>query len=42
MKVFIDTDIFVRNLRYRDDKNIIDNYRFYTPAELLNSLRTEV
>ena len=28
MKVFIDTDIFVRNLRYRDDKNIIDNDRF--------------
>ena len=28
MKVFIDTDIFVRNLRYRDDKNIIENDRF--------------
>lgn len=28
MKVFIDTDIFVRNLRYRDDKNIIENNRF--------------
>jgi hypothetical protein len=26
--VFIDTDIFVRNLRYRDDKNIIENDRF--------------
>jgi hypothetical protein len=28
MKVFIDTDIFVRNLRYKDDKNIIENDRF--------------
>lgn len=26
--MFIDTDIFVRNLRYRDDKNIIENDRF--------------
>lgn len=28
MKVFIDTDVFVRNLRYRDDKNTIENDRF--------------
>ncbi|MCD4718077.1 MAG: hypothetical protein K8R45_15220 [Desulfobacterales bacterium] len=28
MKVFIDTDIFVRNLRYRDDKNTIENDLF--------------
>ena len=28
MKVFIDTDIFVRNLRYRDDKNTTDNDHF--------------
>ena len=28
MKVFIATDIFVRNQRYRDDKNIMENDRF--------------
>ena len=28
MKLFIDTDIFVRDLRYRDDKNIKENDRF--------------
>jgi hypothetical protein len=28
MKLFIDTDIFVRNLRYRNDKNIKDNDLF--------------
>ena len=33
MKVFIDTDIFVRNLRYRDDKNIIDNDCFLDPVK---------
>jgi len=28
MKLFIDTDVFVRDLRYRDDKNIKENDRF--------------
>ena len=28
MKLFIDTDIFVRDLRYRNDKNIKDNDLF--------------
>ena len=28
MKLFIDTDVFVRNLRYRNDKHTIENDRF--------------
>ena len=35
MKLFIDTDIFVRDLRYRSDRKIKENDRF------LNSLKTK-
>jgi len=35
MKLFIDTDIFVRDLRYRDDKNIKENDLF------LNSVKAK-
>ena len=34
MKLFIDTDIFVRDLRYRDDKNIKDNDHFLNLVKL--------